>query len=170
MESIYLVGFMGAGKSTIGAHLAHHYGLKFIDLDQEIQKRTQQSITHIFETKGEAYFRNLEYHTLISLPKTSYVIALGGGSIEHQQIRTFLIHKPYVIYLSASFACLYQRIMAQNSNHRPLVQSNNKHQLYQKYKDRLFYYETVANMIYKQSCLETPEEVCQQIIKKIELS
>jgi len=79
---VYLLGFMGAGKSTIGRILAKRVGWKFIDLDEEIERGEGHSIREIFDGKGEAHFRQLEYHYLQELSTAERVIvALGGGRI-----------------------------------------------------------------------------------------
>ncbi|MEO9872570.1 shikimate kinase [Ekhidna sp.] len=81
-QKVFLIGLPGAGKTTMGLDLAVHLGLQFVDLDQDIEKDTKQSINEIFEQKGEAYFRQLEKLNLekIIAGLDSFVMATGGGT------------------------------------------------------------------------------------------
>src|SRR5437762_11443381 len=82
VSRIYLVGFMGSGKTTVGRRLAKKLGWKFIDLDEEIERREHRQVAEIFREKGEPYFRNLERLCLkdLSSSNSKAVIALGGGA------------------------------------------------------------------------------------------
>jgi shikimate kinase len=80
VNKIFLIGFMGSGKSTIGRLLAAQLGWSFIDLDEEIVAHEQMPIEHIFATHGEPYFRALELALLEPLLSRKMVIALGGGT------------------------------------------------------------------------------------------
>ena len=78
--NIVLIGFMGAGKSTIAGTLSEMYGLEVVEMDQLISERENMSIPMIFETRGEEYFRNLETELLIELQdRKNVVISCGGG-------------------------------------------------------------------------------------------
>ena len=78
--NIVLIGFMGAGKSTVASGLNRLYGMQIVEMDECIAKREGKSIPEIFETNGEEYFRNLETELLIELQKqTNLVISCGGG-------------------------------------------------------------------------------------------
>ena len=87
---------MGVGKSTIGKKLAKKLKLKFIDIDQIIEKRENNTIKEIFQNKGEAYFRKIEKKTTLNeLKKINLVIALGGGSFVDKSIRQKIKSKNY---------------------------------------------------------------------------
>ncbi|MCS7052573.1 MAG: shikimate kinase [Ignavibacterium sp.] len=102
-ELIFLIGFMTAGKSTIGKILANTLGWNFIDLDQEIEKVEGKSIDKIFRDNGEEYFRNLESMVLNKISsKKKYVIALGGGTVERPENFNLIKKKGIVIYLEIS--------------------------------------------------------------------
>ena len=78
--NIVLIGFMGAGKSTISAYLNREYGMEVIEMDQVIAEREKMSISDIFAVHGEEYFRNLETNLLIEMQsQTNKVISCGGG-------------------------------------------------------------------------------------------
>ena len=121
MKSIVLIGMMGAGKSTVGQYLANRLKMQFIDIDSTIEKFEQMSITQIFETKGEEYFREIEQEYIMTTFKDNSVIALGGGAFENKQTRRFLINST-VIYLKTSPNIIYERI--KNDTSRPLLKSN----------------------------------------------
>jgi shikimate kinase len=102
---------MGAGKSTIGRRLARKLGWKFIDLDDEIERRERRPIAEIFRRDGEPHFRNLErlyLKELSSSPKV--VIALGGGAYTDPQTRDLAERTGLTIWLKASFSQLADRV------------------------------------------------------------
>lgn len=109
---IVLTGFMGAGKSTLGPRLAQQLGWSFIDLDDEIVRAEQKSIVQIFDSIGEARFRELEQNALANaLRLEKVVLALGGGAIETEANRQ-LIHQDretLLLYLAAPLQVLLER-------------------------------------------------------------
>ncbi|WP_233266086.1 shikimate kinase [Myroides fluvii] len=126
MEKIIILGYMGAGKSTIAQHLAQELQLSYYDLDHEIEKQQQQKIAAIFATKGEVYFRKIEHQVLQQLlqQKERAIISLGGGTpcyannhllLQQEGVQSF--------YLKASIQTLTQRL-EKEKEHRPLLQTN----------------------------------------------
>ena len=120
LHRIVLTGFMGSGKTTIGALLAERLGWRFLDLDREIEARDGRTVPQIFSAPGdkggEAHFRRLESATLASLlGQRHVVIALGGGAPEELGNRLLLEQTPHtaVVYLSASFDTLVARCSEQ---------------------------------------------------------
>jgi len=109
-KTIFLVGMMGSGKSTVGAELAAHLNLPFIDTDQVIENKEGRSIFEIFEQEGEPYFREAEKHLLHTLTDEVKVVACGGGLPCFFNNMEALKEKGVVIYLDAKPARLYQRI------------------------------------------------------------
>lgn len=100
---LYLTGFMGAGKSTIGPILANTLGWDFFDLDRVIEKEQGKKVKEIFAERGETYFRELELYHLTELSSANNVIvALGGGTISSIQILTLLKNTGKLIYLKTS--------------------------------------------------------------------
>lgn len=121
-ENIYLIGPMGVGKTTIGRHLAKKLKLKFIDSDQEIEKRTGADISLIFDVEGESGFRDREENMIKELAQNhGVVIATGGGVILREANRHSLKQSGVVIYLNASIEVQLSRTQA--SKNRPLLQT-----------------------------------------------
>ena len=116
---LYLIGFMGVGKTTIGKQIAALNKVFFIDTDSQIEKETSKSIKEIFETDGEIAFRKLETDTIRSINRKA-IIACGGGLPAHNNNIEYLKHKGIVIYLKASTETLIKRL-EKNKNKRPLI-------------------------------------------------
>nr|WP_260117387.1 bifunctional shikimate kinase/3-dehydroquinate synthase AroKB [Pseudoduganella rivuli] len=121
-SNIFLVGLMGAGKTTIGRLLARKLGMQFIDSDHEIEARTGASIPWIFEIEGEQSFRRREAEVIRELSAQSgIVLATGGGAILNPQSRQYLRERGTVIYLRASINSILQRTA--HDKNRPLLQT-----------------------------------------------
>jgi shikimate kinase/3-dehydroquinate synthase len=122
MQNVFLVGLMGAGKTTIGRILARKLGLRFIDSDHEIEARTGASIPWIFEIEGEPSFRRREAEVIRELTgQGGLVLATGGGAILNADNRAFLKERGTVIYLRASVHSILQRTA--HDKNRPLLQT-----------------------------------------------
>jgi shikimate kinase len=108
---IYLVGFMGAGKTTVGRLLAHALGWRFIDLDQQIQTGEKLEIPEIFRIYGEPYFREIEQKYLQELPpKEPSIVALGGGAFMDSENRAFMDKTGITVWLKVSFTKVAGRV------------------------------------------------------------
>ena len=100
---IYLIGFMGAGKSTVAQLLADLLGYQAVDLDDEVERATGETVRHIFETRGEQAFRDLESERLGFVSKADrVVVACGGGVILRDENRAILSSTGTVVYLKVS--------------------------------------------------------------------
>lgn len=153
-----LLGFMGAGKSTIARGLDPD----FVDMDALLEDRLGMPIARFFEEKGEAAFRQLEEEVLADLLKTDKVISTGGGIVISPRNRALLKQNPDNIYLKADFETLYQRISADKENQRPLFLKNSKEDLAAIFKERQAWYEEVASQIVDVSRL-SPEEIIEEL-------
>jgi shikimate kinase len=120
--NIFLVGMMGAGKTTVGKFLAHQTGNIFLDSDEEIQHRTGVSISHIFDIEGEAGFRQREASVIKDLvTRDNIVLATGGGAVLSEQNRIALRDNGIVVYLKSTVHDLWQR--TRHDRNRPLLQT-----------------------------------------------
>ena len=153
-----LLGFMGAGKSTI----ARRIDPDFVDMDALIEERLGMSIARFFEEKGEAVFRQLEEEVLADLLTTDQVISTGGGIVISPRNRALLKQNPDNIYLKADFETLYQRISADEDNQRPLFLKNSKEELLAIFNERQAWYEEVASKVIDVSKL-SPEEIIEEL-------
>ena len=153
-----LLGFMGAGKSTIARNLASD----FVDMDTLLEERLGMSIARFFEEKGEVAFRQVEEEVLADLLKTDKVISTGGGIVISPRNRDLLKQNPENIYLKADFETLYQRISADKDNQRPLFLNNSKEDLAAIFNERQIWYEEVASQIVDVSRL-SPEEIIEEL-------
>lgn len=109
--NIILTGSRGSGKTVIGRELASSLGLKFIDTDDEIERNTGKSIARIFETGGEARFRELEREQVLKVCRLDrHVIAVGGGAVENAELAAAMQETGVVILLTAPASVLYERI------------------------------------------------------------
>ncbi len=121
---IYLTGFMGCGKTTVGRALADELGWTFTDLDEEIEAREKTAIAEIFDTRGEAAFREIETAVLKARVRTvqlgrPQVIALGGGAFLSEENFELVSNNGVSVWLDCSFAHVGRRIAGQA--HRPLA-------------------------------------------------
>ncbi|MFB0911991.1 MAG: shikimate kinase AroK [Glaciecola sp.] len=167
-RNIFLVGPMGAGKSTIGRHLADELHLDFYDSDQEIEKRTGADIAWIFDLEGEDGFRKREEDIINDLTdKQGIVLATGGGSIVSKNVRNRLSARGIVVYLQTTIDKQVAR--TQRDKRRPLLQNNDPEQVLRDLADeRNPLYTEVADYV-----VETDDQsaraVANQILSKIGL-
>lgn len=167
-RNVFLVGPMGAGKSTIGRHLADELHLEFFDSDQEIEKRTGADIAWIFDLEGEDGFRKREETIIHDLTdKQGIVLATGGGSVVSKAVRNRLSARGIVVYLQTTIDKQVAR--TQRDKRRPLLQNDDPEAvLVSLAEERNPLYEEVADYV-----IETDEQsaraVANQIISKIGL-
>ena len=153
-----LLGFMGAGKSTIARGLNPDY----IDMDALIEERLGMSIANFFAEKGEEAFRQVESEVLAELLETNQVVSTGGGVVISQRNRDLLKTNPDNIYLKADFETLYQRISADRDNQRPLFLNKSKEELASIFHERQAWYEEVASRVLNVTKL-SPEEIIEEL-------
>ena len=167
-RNIFLVGPMGAGKSTIGRHLADELHLEFFDSDQEIERRSGADITWIFDLEGEDGFRKREENVIYDLTdKQGIVLATGGGSIMTKAVRNRLSARGIVVYLQTTIDKQVAR--TQRDKRRPLLQKDDPETVLRNLAElRNPLYEEVADYV-----VETDDQsaraVANQIISKIGL-
>jgi shikimate kinase len=146
-DNLYLVGLMGAGKTTVGRLLAKHYGCVFYDSDHEIEARTGVKIPLIFEIEGEAGFRKREEAVIAELTALQgIVLGTGGGAVLSQLNRENLRKNGVVVYLRGTPEHLYER--TRHDRNRPLLQTGNPlAKLRELYTQRDPLYRAVADIV-----------------------
>ncbi|ALM92101.1 MULTISPECIES: shikimate kinase AroK [Alteromonas] len=167
-RNIFLVGPMGAGKSTIGRHLADELHLDFYDSDQEIERRSGADIAWIFDLEGEDGFRAREENIINDLTdKQGIVLATGGGSIVTKAVRNRLSARGIVVYLQTTIDKQVAR--TQRDKRRPLLQNDDPEQVLRDLADlRNPLYEEVADYVVDTDD-QSARAVANQIISKIGL-
>ena len=159
---IALTGFMGSGKSTVGARVADALGCLFLDLDDLIVKKAGKSIPDIFAQDGEVAFRALEARilrqTVEKYAESTMVLALGGGAVTTPASASLLHEKTVCIYLRASLDTLMQRLEGESAG-RPLADGSMAARL----AERAPLYEKTAHVVIDTDGL-TPDEVADEII------
>jgi shikimate kinase len=161
-QSIFLIGPMGAGKSTVGRFLAERLGYEFIDSDHEIEARTGVTIPMIFDIEGEQGFRQREQTVIDELSqKPNIVLATGGGAVLREANRRALRSRGFVVYLRSSLESLVQR--TKNDRNRPLLQQDDPEKVLKdllEQRDPL--YLEVADMV-----IETQQASIFKVVKEI---
>ncbi len=123
-ENIYLIGLMGAGKTTIGKQLAKALGIPFYDSDKAIEESTGVDIPTIFEFEGEEGFRDREQKMIQKLTQIQgIVLATGGGAILREENRRLLKENGFIVYLQCSVDRILER--TRRDTQRPLLKTNN---------------------------------------------
>lgn len=166
-DNIFLIGPMGAGKSTIGRHLAELLNKEYQDSDHEIEKRTGASIPLIFEIEGETGFRSRESSVIDDLTcKSNLVLATGGGVILSADNRRALHSRGVVVYLHAPLDTLLQR--TRRDRHRPLLQTTDRRgTLEEIVKAREPIYRQIADIVVE-TAHRSPVTVAREIARKLE--
>lgn len=122
-KNIFLIGFMGAGKSTIARCLHSCHGMEWLEMDKEIEKREGMTISEIFRRKGEEYFRELETRLLLSLENRSNTVVSCGGGVPLRSCNVEAMKKSgIVVYLAARPETILERV--KDSHDRPLLEGH----------------------------------------------
>ncbi len=164
--NIVLIGFMGAGKTTISDYLSTMFDMRLVEMDQEICEREEMSIPDIFATYGEEYFRNLETKLLIELQTgKNCIISCGGGVALREENVKEMKKNGRVVLLTASPHTIYERV--KDSNDRPLLHGNNNVEfiadLMEKRREK---YEAAADVVI-QTDGKTVLQISEELISKL---
>lgn len=173
-ERIFICGFMGAGKTTLGKLLAHELEVSFVDLDGVIEKEAGRSIAAIFENEGEAAFRHKEKRALLQIIRTQKgVIALGGGTLHNQHLLDHVKINGLLVFVNTPMVQIMERIM--RTKNRPLLMNESgkmksklelQSEMQSLYKERLPLYEQ-AEVTIKTEDFDSVNAMVAQMVKKI---
>ena len=164
---IFLVGPMGAGKTTIGRYLASALQLPFIDTDHEIEQRSGADIPWIFDVEGEIGFRSRESKALKSISEIDppTIISTGGGIILAEDNRRFMRDNGFIVYLYVNENQLYERL--KKDKKRPLLQVGDRKKLIANlFHERDPLYKSIADIIYTPRSLQL-KKVIPELFDKI---
>ncbi|HEY0553525.1 MAG TPA: shikimate kinase [Thermoanaerobaculia bacterium] len=162
---IFLTGFMGCGKTTIGRRLARKLEVEFVDLDEEVERRAGMTVRQIFETQGEPAFRQMEAEALrgtLALPDA--VVALGGGTMAFEANAALVEASGLSIWINPAFATIASRIGGRGKSDRPLFKDDA--QALALYRERLPAYRR-ADLTMDVAPREGPEEIAARIALRI---
>jgi shikimate kinase len=149
---IFILGFMGSGKTHWARQLNQKLGIPFFDLDEQIVNAENKSINEIFEAHGEEYFRLLEKETLhiITESRDSMIMACGGGTPCYFNNIEYMNRMGTTVWLDTPYAVLFERLLKERE-HRPLLKGLSDEQIrtfmIKKFSDRKIYYEQASVII-----------------------
>lgn len=164
--NIVLIGFMGAGKSTVSDYLSTMFAMRIVEMDQVIAEREEMSIPDIFATYGEEYFREQETKLLIELQnKKNTIISCGGGAALRAENVAEMKKNGRVVLLTASPETVYERV--KDSDDRPVLKENNNVEfIADLMENRREKYEAAADIVI-QTDNKTVLQVCEELITKL---
>lgn len=169
-QSVFICGMMGSGKSTVGKILAKQLNVPFQDLDSLIAEESGMTIPEIFEKKGEAGFRSIERNLVLKESQSSKgVLALGGGSLQNQQVVDQLIASGQLIFLKVSQSVLLDRLSSEQ--HRPLLKNSKssrrdlQEKISQLIDERLPFYSQAQIIVEAEG--KTPQKIAEELTQKL---
>lgn len=164
--NIVLIGFMGAGKSTVSDYLSTMFDMRLMEMDKEISECQEMSIPDIFATYGEEYFRNLETELLKGLSSEKrYVISCGGGAALREENVVEMKKNGRVVLLTASPETVYERV--RGCGDRPLLDGNNSiESIAEMMEKRREKYEAAADVVINTDN-KTVQQICEELITKL---
>lgn len=161
-KRVYLTGFMGAGKTTVGRALAEQLCVPMIDTDSYIEEKVGKPIKQIFAEEGEAAFRRYEREFLRTLPADKLIVTTGGGMVIQPENREWMKQTGTIIYLHCEFAEIMRRLADDDT--RPLF-SNQQAEFQRLWEQRLPYYSEAHIVI--DTTGKRVEEIVQEIMEWI---
>lgn len=162
-ENIFLIGFMGAGKSTIAKTLQTMLGMELVEMDARIVEEQGMSINDIFAQYGEDHFRDIESQLILDIgTEGNTIVSCGGGVVVRPQNTEYMKKSGKIVFLSATPETIYERV--KNSTDRPILNGHmNVAYIAELMEKRRELYENAADI-----CIETDgkskEEICRKIV------
>ena len=165
-KRIYLLGFMGSGKTTHGKTIARMMGYDFVDMDKWIEETTGLTVPEIFNTQGEPWFREQERRAIVELSKRErVVIATGGGAPCHGDNMELMKQSGLTIYLKLSPEALLSRLKV-SKNKRPLLEGKSEEEMRQTIKEMLHQREPFYNNA--DMIIDGLERVTERVVNAIQ--
>lgn len=163
--NIILIGFMGAGKTTISDYLSTMFAMNIVEMDQVIEEREEMSIQDIFATYGEEYFRELETNLLIEMQSRKNTVISCGGGVAMRERNVAEMKNGRVVLLTASPETIYERV--KDSNNRPVLNGRKNVQgISELMEQRREKYEAAADIVVNTDG-KTVLQVCEEMIQKL---
>lgn len=164
MNNIFLIGFMGCGKSAVSTYMSKEYGMDIVEMDEEIVRRERMSIPQIFEEKGEAYFRDAESQLLQEIEtQNNKVISCGGGVILREKNVESMKKSGKIVLLTAEPETILERV--KDDDNRPLLKGNkNVGYIKELLEKRYPYYKKAADIVVKTDD-KMIEDICKEILE-----
>lgn len=165
-RSIFLIGFMGAGKSTIARALQRELGFPLIEMDERIVKEQGMSINDIFAQYGEDHFRDIESQLIVDIGKEEpSIVSCGGGVVVRPQNTQNMKEIGRIVFLKVTPETIYERV--KNSTDRPILNGHmNVEYIAELMEKRRALYEAAADIMI-QTDGKTREQICEEIIGKM---
>jgi shikimate kinase len=161
-DKLYLIGFMGAGKTTVGKRLARRLGWRLEDLDERIEQREQRTVADLFRERGEPYFRAVEREILWSLlPLRHTIVATGGGTFIDPDNRAAMLADGTVVWLDLPFSTVIERVPT--DGRRPLAMDRTA--LEALYLARRAAYQQAHVRV--ESTADRPEALVEQLLDRL---
>jgi shikimate kinase len=166
MGNIYLIGFMGVGKSTIAKIFEKEYRMKLVEMDEEIVRQEKRAISEIFATDGEAYFRNLETELVRKTKcRNDQIVSCGGGTVLRAENVAMMKENGFIICLTAKAETILERV--KGNNDRPLLNGNmNVKYISELMEKRRAVYETAADLLIETDG-KSALDICSEIMDKL---
>lgn len=164
--NIFLIGFMGSGKSSVSRVLHRKYQMEQLEMDEEIERQEQMTISEIFQEKGEPCFRNLETELLKKIgSRENLVVSCGGGTAMRKENVQIMRNHGRIVLLKASPETVYERV--RNSHARPLLEGNmNVSYIRKLMEGRMPAYEEASDFIVETDGKKV-EEICREILRQL---
>lgn len=167
-ENIFLIGFMGAGKSTIAKGLQRTLGMELVEMDARIVEEQKMSINEIFAQYGEDYFRDIESQLILDIGQEgNTIVSCGGGVVVRPQNTEYMKKSGKIVFLSATPQTIYERV--KHSTDRPILNGHmNVEYIAQLMEKRRALYEAAAD-IRIETDGKSRDEICREIVQKLNM-
>lgn len=163
-KNVFLIGFMGCGKSTMASLLAEELHMGLVEMDETIEKEEHRTINEIFATDGESYFRDVESALILRIAdKGKAIVSCGGGAILREENVVNMKKNGTVVYLCATPETIYKRV--RHSTNRPLLNGNmNVEYISELMSKRINKYENAADIVL---CVDgkSKSEILSELVK-----